>query len=143
MNLFQFGDFTLASGAFSRWKIDCDALSDGDIEVLAALVAKVAGPFSSVEVVPKGGLRLAEAVRRYQCAITLYSHLIVDDVLTTGGSMNKLREKRIEESKKEGRVIQGVKGVVLFARGPCPTWVRALLQLPSELWLEGSDVIHE
>jgi len=61
MNLFQLGDFTLNSGAKSVWKIDCDALSDGDIAALARMVQILVGPFHSVEGIPRGGLRLAES----------------------------------------------------------------------------------
>lgn len=43
--------------------------------------------------------------------------LIVDDVLTTGRSMEKQRSKR------------EAKGIVLFARGPCPLWVEAVWML--------------
>jgi len=35
MNLFQFGDFSLHSGSKSKWKIECDALTDEDVEALA------------------------------------------------------------------------------------------------------------
>jgi len=44
--------------------------------------------------------------------------LIVDDVLTTGTSM-------IEMQKQYPNAI----GVVMFARGPCPSWVSSIFSL--------------
>ena len=35
MILFQSGHFTLHSGAHTFWKVDCDALTDGDLDTLA------------------------------------------------------------------------------------------------------------
>ena len=52
--------------------------------------------------------------------------LIVDDVLTTGGSM------------VDHRAALGgsrCKGVVIFARGECPSWVVPLFQMPRGLWV--------
>lgn len=114
--LFRLQATTLHSGERSRWKIDCDALTDGDIATLADLIAERVGPFSAVEGVPNGGLRLAEALRRYQT-----SHrplLIVDDVLTTGASL---------EAQRAGREAIGA---VIFARREPPSWVSALFQMP-------------
>jgi pyrimidine operon attenuation protein/uracil phosphoribosyltransferase len=68
--------------------------------------------------VPQGGLRLAKACRKY--AIEHHAVvLIVDDVLTTGASMEDERKKH-----RDRPVI----GVVLFARGPRPGWVNALFE---------------
>ena len=45
--------------------------------------------------------------------------LIVDDVLTTGASMEH------ERARCSGRTI----GVVLFARGPCPEWIHPVFRM--------------
>jgi len=84
MGLFVFGDFALHSGQRSSWKIDCDALSDEDIQTLAHMARSILPPFGDVIGVPRGGLRLADALRG-----TSFGHrvLVVDDVLTTGASM--------------------------------------------------------
>ena len=55
--------------------------------------------------------------------------LIVDDVLTTGNSMNKLLHSLPYEHER------GIVGAVVFARGPCPTWIKPLFQMPPELWI--------
>jgi orotate phosphoribosyltransferase len=116
VDLFQRGAFTLSSGEHSSLKIDCDALTVGDIRTLAWLAAEVADPFDSVEGVPHGGDRLAANLEPY-IEIICNRLLIVDDVLTTGASMEKQRA---------GREAQGV---VIFARGPCPDWVTPLFQM--------------
>jgi hypoxanthine phosphoribosyltransferase len=110
-DLFQFGWFNAHSGMQLPWKLDADALSDGSIEALAKIIA---GKFSFGKVygVPRGGVRLARALEAY-CeteAFRQYPVLVVDDVLTTGRSM--------EEAKK---IVQDgfgrpAIGVVIFAR---------------------------
>lgn len=122
--LFRRGRFRLNNGEESWFKIDCDALSDEDLDTLALLVAEDSrvGTFHKVEGVPTGGLRFAKALERY--ALSKYTDaqnprvLIVDDVLTTGGSMERQRAGR-----------DRVQGVVIFARGKCPDWVVPLFQM--------------
>lgn len=65
-SLFQHGNFLLHSGDTTSFKIDCDALSDDDIETLAFEISLRVPPFSNVEGVPTGGLRLAQALERYR-----------------------------------------------------------------------------
>ena len=111
--LFQSGDFTLHSGDKSNFKIDCDALTDEDIESLAMVVTRRVR-YSSVYGIPTGGIRLAKALEKY--CYTEGPRLVVDDVLTTGNSMN--------EVKREGDL-----GIVIFARGKCPDWVVPIFQM--------------
>lgn len=144
MNLFQLGDFTLNSGARSSFKLECDALTDADWECLAQMIAAVVGPFDTVEGVPTGGLKLAAALNKYRECIRFPTimkfvpdaHLIVDDVLTTGGSMTRLYMNCTGDA---GMTATGaiVKGAVVFARGPCPTWITPLFQMPPSLFLSG------
>lgn len=132
MSLFQLGNFTLSSGLQSVWKIDCDALTDDDWQCLAWLVAKrLMIQFGQVLGVPRGGLKLAEALVPYATEGPL---LIVDDVLTTGRSM--------EIFKKDW---PDCIGVVVFARERCPSWVTPLFWLNplkrvdeviTEMWVE-------
>lgn len=116
-DLFRCGHFTLASGAASGFKIDCDALTDEDIECLAALIAERVPAFASVEGVPTGGLRLASALQQYAGGGGL---LIVDDVWTTGASMRRQRG---------GRDAQGA---VIFARAATDPWVTPLFAMCAE-----------
>lgn len=130
MSLFATGHFTLHSGASTSWKIDCDCLSDSDIATIAQMIRQLVGPFGSVEGVPRGGLRLAAALLPHVQAGA--RHLIVDDVLTSGRSMEETRQ-RYDGGREppEG----AVKGAVIFARGQLPLWVEAVCQLPEELWV--------
>lgn len=115
-DMFRLGSFRLHSAGVSPWKIDCDALTDGDVAALAVMLAEVLPPFGSVEGVPTGGLRLAAAMERF---VTEGPLLVVDDVLTTGASM---------EEQRRGR---DAVGAVVFARGPCPAWVTSLWAMPT------------
>lgn len=118
MSLFIKQDITLNSGLKSGFKIECDALTDEDIECLAHLISKTV-KFSFVVGVPTGGLRLAKALEQYRTPDYKLPTLICDDVLTTGGSMER------EKIKQKHSCI----GAVIFARGRCPNWVTPLLQL--------------
>lgn len=85
------GEFELASGLLSDFKLNCDALSDGDIATCARLLSNRLPNFGRVIGVPTGGDRLAVAMMPYATTGPL---LIVDDVWTTGGSMERFRAGR-------------------------------------------------
>ncbi len=116
MSLFNHGEFVLHSGESTNWKLDCDALSDDDIRAIAAIVGPIIY-FSSIVGVPRGGTRLAAALSPY-CRDAGWATLIVDDVLTTGRSMEQAR----------GKITGKAKGFVIFARGPMPKWVQCFLR---------------
>jgi len=116
-NLFQLGNFKSHSGETLPWKIDCDALVLQDWTCLARMIAEEVGAFGRLEGVPKGGLDLMEALRFHRHQYLSGPLLIVDDVLTTGRSM---------EEQRAGR---DAIGAVVFARGPCPSWVTPLFQM--------------
>lgn len=86
MSLLQLGNYVAASGKTLKWKIECDALTDDDWRCLAAMARDIVKPFSSVWGVPRGGVRFAQFLREH---VTLGAEnvLLVDDVLTTGGSI--------------------------------------------------------
>lgn len=122
--LFISGSFQLHSGDRSNWKIDCGALSDAELEVLAAVAAERLPPFGLVRGIPTGGNRLAGHMRRHADRSSR-AVLLVDDVLTTGASMRRAR----------GRLQAGgweVVGLVLFARTEAEPWVHRLWQLAGE-----------
>lgn len=105
--------FTMHSGAPSDFKIECDALTYEEIETFALLISK-RFKFGNVVGIPQGGYRIGTALKKYCTEGRL---MIIDDVLTTGRSM--------EEYRQGWDAI----GVVLFARGPCPEWVHPVFQL--------------
>lgn len=118
MNLFQLGEFISHAGNQLQWKIECDALTDDDWECLAEMISERTR-FGSVYGIPRGGVKLAEALEKY---ITPKHpiRLIVDDVYTTGKSM--------KEVMKENDL-----GFVIFARNKIPFdpqyYVRALFTM--------------
>ena len=119
VNLFKAGPTTLHSGQQSNFKIDCDALTDADIDALAGQLREILPSFGSVEGVPSGGLRIAAAMQKFAEAGN--SRLvIVDDVLTTGSSM---------EVHRAGRDAYGA---VLFVRGIKPKWVASLFTMAQQ-----------
>lgn len=112
MGLFINREFISHSGLSLEWKIDCDALNGADLETLARIVSRN-WRFGEVVAIPRGGIRFAEALRPY---CSQGPRLIVDDVLTTGSSM-------------QSQYLPGDIGVVIFARGPCPDWVWPLFKI--------------
>lgn len=136
MNLYQHGDFTLNSGAKSTFKIECDALTDEDWVGIAHMIHLILlakdEPFCTVEGVPRGGLKLAKQMEKYRSSIdSSYGvHLICDDVLTTGESMERAR------TAYQKREISSVIGVVYKARGPYPSWITPLETLHPALWIK-------
>lgn len=113
-NLFVRQDFTSHSGQPLNWKIECDALTDADIETLAFMLAEKLPAFGKVTGIPRGGLRIAAALEKYA---TEGASLIVDDVLTTGASFTPYAPQHPQ---------QNIIGAVIFARGPCPDWITPL-----------------
>lgn len=122
-SLFQIGNFHLHSGEPSRWKIDCDHLTDGDIEALALMASElIPAPFGLVVSIPRGGTRLGNAMQSY-VAPGASPTLIVDDVLTTGASI-----ECVKDAQNSAGI--GVFGLVIFARGPCPSWITPIFKMP-------------
>lgn len=120
-NLFQLGNFTLASGKSSPFKIECDALTKKDWECVAYLLSKLVDPFWEVHGVPTGGEPLAEAMAPY-ARDDGENILIVDDVVTTGKSINKFRKEVCGDSV-------WYEGAVLFARQSSPNWIVPLFTM--------------
>lgn len=131
MSLFQQGKFTLHSGGESFWRIDCDDMTDAEIGIFARIIAAKVGAFASVDCPPShfgsAAPRLAEAMRQYKTYIPLDPILIVDDVLTTGSSMEETRQKYIVHLPE--RLRRPIIGAVMFARGECPDWVYPVWRL--------------
>jgi len=121
MNLFQLEKITLHSGKKSKFKIECDYFTEafGNWETLAYLGSRIIGKFSSVSGVPRGGIPFAKAMQKY--VSDEGPHLIVDDVLTTGGSI----EKEIDSIL----LPEGCIGLVAFARGECPGGIKCIFSM--------------
>lgn len=115
--MFKAGRFELHSGEQSNFLIDCETLTDADLEALAEQIAARVPPFGQVEGVANGGLRIAEVLSKHAGGPS-GQLLIVDDVLTSGGSM---------EEQRAGREAYGA---VIFCRGTdWPSWIIPLFIL--------------
>lgn len=125
MTLFQKVNIILNSGRASDFKIECDALTDEDIECFAYLISKKF-TFRKVVGVPTGGNRIEDALQKYTTNNDEHPLLMVDDVLTTGGSMIRYK------SKYEEMGYDNIVGVVLFARGECPDWITPIFKMWDE-----------
>jgi hypothetical protein len=117
MDLFRDESFVSHAGLRLEFKVECDALSDGSLETLAKRVGRHF-IFGRVYGVARGGLRLAAALEKFR-APNCQTTLIVDDVFTTGMSMEKARREIGEDSI----------GIVVWARSKCPSWIHPINQL--------------
>lgn len=125
--LFLPGEFSTHSGQTLPWKIECDSLTNTEIGLFADLILKMfPESFTAVVGIPRGGLRLASAIldRIGPVGGLPARVLLVDDVLTTGKSMES------ERRKIAGAIVSGT---VMFARGSCPDWIRPVFMLHKEL----------
>ncbi len=126
--LFRQIDFISHSGYNLKWKIECDSLSDEDLETLATVIeTKIENEYPRYLIkdiigIPSGGLRIAKYLKK-KIKISKFGTLIiiVDDVLTTGKSM--------EEYKKLYGKYDHCLGFVLFARGTPNEWIKPVFQL--------------
>jgi len=116
--------FVAHSGATLPFKIDCDGLTDDDIAALAAIAVRRLPSFSNAVGIPRGGDRLAAALQRHATHINRHPFLIVDDVLTAGGSMTEFHN----------RFSIPPVGLVIFSRidlaaDPALSWIRPIFTL--------------
>lgn len=126
--LFKKTDFRMHSGGLAHYKIECDALTDEDLDTLAFIIAQKGRELTREESsgirevygVPRGGTRLANAMQPYLDTRWGKIRLIVDDVLTTGRSM---------EQAKIDKGWSDAFGVVIFARGGCPDWIKPIFSM--------------
>lgn len=102
--MFNYEQFKSHSGLTLDWKIDCDTLSYDDLECLAKLISKRFS-FGKVVSVPTGGDKLAQHLNKY-IDVNSSGVIVVDDVLTTGGSLRPY----LEDDR------QDIFGVVIFSR---------------------------
>lgn len=113
--------FISHSGKKLDFKIECDFLTDDDLKVFVYIILKKYN-FSKVVGIPRGGIRLSNMLKQHQNSESK-NILIVDDVLTTGGSMEKMKSKFVNKN---------IKGVVIFSRGETPDWIDPIFQLWKE-----------
>ncbi len=125
--LFETKTFTMHSGDIGHWKIECDALTEADIDTLCLMISEKFD-FVGVYGIPTGAVRIEKALEKYRSPES-GNFLIVDDVLTTGASME---EAKASMNQFEVGVNLNIIGVVLFARVKPPEWIYPVFQLWSK-----------
>jgi orotate phosphoribosyltransferase len=118
--LFKFGRFLSHSGLTLDYKLCCDAFTEADWTALAFLVNQRLGPFGLVVGIPRGGLPFAAALWPLRTK-GVDRTLLVDDIFTTGASMDEYRNIL-------GSHADSLVGVTVFTRSPkVPPWVHPIL----------------
>lgn len=116
--LFKKQKFVSAAGLELTWRIECDDLTIEDWRQIAAISAPNLPPFKRALGVPRGGILLATELTKYvkpKSDITL----VVDDVWTTGKSMNDFAKFHD---------LKTWVGFVAFSRGVLPPLVKCFMQ---------------
>jgi len=126
MNLFQSINFKSHSGLDLEWKIDMDALDDLDWFTIKKMILEIAPPFREAVGIPRGGVKLGDLLNEHATGKDEDPICIVDDVLTTGESMEYFLSQY-----RHNRGGFTAFGWVVFARAQCPPWVTALFQMPT------------
>ena len=124
IELFQKIDFKSHSGLDLTWKIEMDALTPNEWECIAHMIMEHTPPFREAVGIPRGGNILGRLMNKHGTGQRQDPICIVDDVLTTGGSMKEFRRKRQWRNPTE------YIGWVVFARSKPPDWVKVLFQMP-------------
>lgn len=123
ITLFRTGNFILHSGERSNFKIDCDALTQDDYKSLAVLIAsKFIFHFAyAVAGGTNPSAKLVDELNRQCLSSETNMMLLVDDVLTTGRSMEEAKDNLMYDLELTESQIQGI---VIFSRMKIPpTWI--------------------
>ena len=126
IDLFQKIDFTSHAGLDLTWKIEMDALSHREWECISHMIRELSPPFREAIGIPRGGNVLGKLLNRHGTGKEEDPICIVDDVLTTGMSMDTYREEMDLERWQKSCAL----GWVVFARVRPPKWIKALFQMP-------------
>ena len=122
-HLFVEEDFKSHAGLDLHWKIEMDALDEAEWKCTARMIMEYqTEPFQAAIGIPRGGLKLSVYLNDYSTQNNNDPYLIVDDVLTTGGSMEEFKKEYFDKNK--------VFGWVVVSRQRPPDWVRTLFQMP-------------
>ena len=122
-HLFVEEDFKSHAGLDLHWKIEMDALDEAEWKCIARMIMEYqTEPFQAAIGIPRGGLKLSVYLNDYSTQNNNDPYLIVDDVLTTGGSMEEFKKEYFDKNK--------VFGWVVFSRTKPAGWIRSLFQMP-------------
>ena len=124
MTLFKRGNFTSHSGIELPYKIECDALTDDDIECVAEYIASKMDCRFMVQDIAQGSCRLATALEKHERCDAPFVILLVDEVLLTPSSMKMAKDAQPPQVHKDDII-----GWVIFARGELPSWIHAVFTM--------------
>ena len=127
-DLFRSIDFKSHAGLDLSWKIEMDALSENEWFTIARMILEISPPFHSAIGIPRGGVKLAALLNEFATDNEKDPICIVDDVLTTGKSM----EHFLSQYWRNRRPFTAI-GWVVFSRAQTPDWVQALFQMPEDM----------
>ena len=122
IDLFQKIDFKSHSGLDLTWKIEMDALTPKEWDCISHMIRELSPPFREAIGIPRGGNVLGKLMNRHGTGKKEDPICIVDDVLTTGGSMVECAETEFKG--------ENVIGWVVFSRSHMPDWIYALFRMP-------------
>ena len=126
MDLFQEYNYVGHAGGNFTWKIECDALTVKEWQVLANLILHYEKrPFRIAVGIPTGAVELGNLLNQHATGEPHHPVLVVDDVYTTGTSFKEFKEANY----KDEHIIQWV----CFARKPTTHDVNALFTMPAEV----------
>ena len=128
MSLLKTGDFVSHSGLTLPFKINCDSLTNDDIGCIAEYIATKC-EFGVVFGIIRGGIRLAEALEPYAVQEAPFNVLVVDDVLTTGQSMEQ-NKANLPPQVHRNDVI----GWVIFARTEPLEWINYVFKTSEDMF---------
>ena len=122
IDLFQRVDFKSHSGLDLTWKIEMDSLTPKEWDCISTMILELSPPFKEAIGIPRGGVKLGKLLNLHGTGKRTDPICIVDDVLTTGGSMVECAETEFKG--------ENVIGWVVFARSQLPDWINALFRMP-------------
>jgi len=122
MPLFHKGIFHLFSGRTADWEIDCGTLTREDWSCIADLILERCPNFSHVDCASTSGLILKDLLTPH---VTTGDILLINDVL----DIDRMQAKRLWYRTRKEYYNKDILGYVVFARMPCPNWIRSLWQL--------------
>lgn len=128
--------FRLSSGGQSFYRLEADTSQEDPetLEAMASIIAANVPPFDEVVGVPRGGLALAAALGIY-CIPGADCVLFVDDVWTTGGSLDAEVAKRLNSPKQFAKAV-------VWDRGGAPDDVFCLFKVNGLKKADRADVEH-
>lgn len=127
IKMFKFKNFKSHTGKLLSWKIECNDLSKDDIKCITNVIIHrisyqhvLCPPTKSKQL-----RRLIALLKHHATKEGRYAYLIIDDVLTTGKSM----EQEYQFLQNHGIEKRLITGIVIFARNECPHWITPIFQL--------------